>query len=94
MDIALCVQEYIDDLENLLKVATHPRSTVLLEKALDEAKSEGKTNGTQETDVEVKPTPHASVTASAPIVKTERTVYSTRISQYGNTTYRYHNTVE
>lgn len=82
-------QEYIDDLSRLLEAATHPRSTALLQKALQDAKSEGLVNGQKEEGdkegvekrseaPEVKTASHA-----APVGRTVPLVYSTRISQYG-----------
>ena len=69
------MQEYIDDLDRLLKSATHPRSTALLQKALEEARREGVANGNKEGGAgrEVLPRP-------------ARTAYTTRISQYGKPT--------
>lgn len=83
------LQEYIDDLSRLLEAATHPRSTALLQKALQDAKSEGLVNGQKEEGdkegvekrseaPEVKTASHA-----APVGRTVPLVYSTRISQYG-----------
>ena len=80
---------------SLLKVATHPKSTLLLEKALEEAKREGLSNGDKEGGVEsgnegLKEVKTAAVPSQAPLpVRTGRTVplvYSTRISQYGKST--------
>jgi hypothetical protein len=85
-------QAYIDDLGSLLKVATHPRSTLLLEQALEEAKREGLPNGDREGGVEnggeeLKEVKTAATPSHAPpVAKSGRTVplvYSTRISQYG-----------
>lgn len=83
------LQEYIDDLGCLLKAATHPRSTALLQKALEEAKREGLPNGDKDRGGSEgsKEVATAAISShAAPVVKSGRTVplvYSTRISQYG-----------
>ena len=68
-------QEYIDDLDRLLKAATHPRSTALLKKALEEAKKEGLANGATKDGPGIKPRTTARSTAS-----------TTKISTYGKMT--------
>ena len=70
-------QEYVDDLDRLLKAATHPRSTALLQKALEEAKREGMTNGTAKDSSGTKP--RTAAAAARPTHK---------ISQYGETVSR------
>lgn len=85
------IQEYIDDLERLLKAATHPRSTTLLQKALLDAKSEGLVNGDKEgggggAERSEAPQEVKTVTHAAPVGRTVPLAYSTRISQYGKAT--------
>jgi calcyclin binding protein len=62
--------------------ATHPRATALLQKALEEVKTEGVANGTTPKGVASTAVPQATPTA-APAVRAERTTYATKISQYG-----------
>ena len=70
---SLCSQEYIDDLDRLLKAATHPRSTALLQKALEEAEKEELANGA----------PKGSSGAKPRTTATARSAH--KISQYGKT---------
>ena len=87
--ICTALQEYIDDLSRLLEAATHPRSTALLQKALQDAKSEELENGVKEEGAEKRseaPPPEVKTVSHAPPVgRTVPLAYSTRISQYGKT---------
>jgi calcyclin binding protein len=68
------IQEYIDDLDRLLKAAAHPRSVALLQKALEEAEREAVANGAaKDSKSGAKPR-----TAGAPVTRSTH-----KISQYG-----------
>jgi methyltransferase-like protein len=70
-------QEYIDDLDRLLKAAAHPRSVALLQKALEEVEREAVGNGAAKDSKSVT----KQRTAGVPVTRSTH-----KISQYGKTT--------